>query len=254
MSNTPQANAHILLVEDRRDIREPLKRYLEQFEFRVSEAADSEQARRLLMDAAPDLVVLDIMLPGEDGLSLCRYIQATQPLPIIFLTAMAEDTDCIVGLELGADDYLTKPFNPRELLARIRAVLRRSQQVNAATAIHELDASTSWAFADWVLNSERRELQHACGERQALSHGEYSILAVLLNRPQRVLNRDQLLDLTQGRFAEAFDRAVDNQISRLRRKLDCCEQRGRDIIQTVWGSGYKLAVTVSKHPQGTSRP
>lgn len=245
MSHTQHGKAHILLVEDRRDIRAPLKRYLEQFDFRVLEAADSEQARRVLVDAAPDLVVLDIMLPGEDGLSLCRHIQATQPLPIIFLTAMAEDTDRIVGLELGADDYLTKPFNPRELLARIRAVLRRSQQASVPP-VHELDATTQWKFAGWELDSARRELRHQCGEHQPLSQGEYGILAVLLNRPQRVLNRDQLLDLTQGRFAEAFDRAVDNQISRLRRKLDCCEQRGRDIIQTVWGSGYKLAVEVSK--------
>lgn len=245
MSNTTLSNAHILLVEDRRDIREPLKRYLEQFDFRVSEAADSEQARRLLVDTAPDLVVLDIMLPGEDGLSLCRHIQATQPLPIIFLTAMSEDTDRIVGLELGADDYLTKPFNPRELLARIRAVLRRSQQAVSAPA-HELDEITHWVFGGWKLDSATRVLHHECGDQQVLSHGEYNVLVVLLNRPQRVLNRDQLLDLTQGRFAEAFDRAVDNQISRLRRKLDCCEQRGRDIIQTVWGSGYKLAAEVSK--------
>lgn len=244
-------NAHILLVEDRRDIREPLKRYLKQFDFRVSEAANSETARQLLLDLSIDLVVLDIMLPGEDGLSLCRYIQATCPLPIVFLTAMSEDTDRIVGLELGADDYLTKPFNPRELLARIRAVLRRSQHhiegAGNIAVVNELDAIQRWQFAGWELDSSRRELSHTCGERQSLSHGEYGVLAVLLNRPQRVLNRDQLLDLTQGRFAEAFDRAVDNQISRLRKKLDCCEEQGRNIIQTVWGSGYKLAVEVSKN-------
>ncbi len=210
----------------------------------MSEAENGEQARWHLDNGSIDLAILDIMLPDEDGLSIGRYILAQHTMPIIFLTAKGEDIDRILGLELGADDYMSKPFNPRELLARIRAVLRRNQVVDEP--VGELNEATIWQFSGWELNGDKQELTHSCGAKVALSRGEYSLLAVMLNRAQAVLNRDQLLDMTQGRFAEAFDRSVDNQISRLRKKLDCCDQQGSDIVRTVWGRGYRLAAEVSK--------
>lgn len=231
---------HILVVDDHDDIRLPLAKYLGKNGMRVSSANGGQQMRELLKAAAPDLVVLDVMMPGEDGLSLCRHLRETTDLPVILLTAMAEDTDRIVGLEVGADDYVTKPFNPRELLARIKAVLRRT---NALPRPKDLPSGMQIRFDRWMLDVTRRELIDENGVTAPLSSGEFKLLSVLLQRAGIVLNRDQLLDLTAGRDAAPFDRSIDNQISRLRKKLER-DPKSPEIIQTVWGGGYKLAVTV----------
>ena len=235
---------HILLVDDRRDIREPLKQYLEPHGYRVTLAQDAKEARSLLNLHQFKLFILDIMMPGEDGLSLSRHIQTQNRAPIIFLSALGEETDRIVGLEMGADDYLIKPFNPRELLARIKSVLRRTY---ASVPLTETDEVVSWQFANWQLASNTRELSQNNGTKVPLSSGEYAMLVVMLNRPNRVLNREQLLDLSQGREAEVFDRAVDNQVSRLRKKLDQFSDKDGQIIQTVWGTGYKFVAEVTKY-------
>jgi two-component system OmpR family response regulator len=225
---------HILVVDDARDIREPLSRYLEKQGFRVDHAPDAAAARKALAGGAFDLVVLDIMMPGEDGLSLCRHLRETANLPVILLTAMAEETDRIVGLELGADDYVTKPFNPRELAARIRAVLRRAHAMPAASGAVDGGALS---FAGWTLHVARRELESAEGVAVPLSTGEFNLLLAFVNRPGMVLNRDQLLDLTKGREAAPFDRSIDNQVSRLRRKIEP-DPKNPTLIKTVWGGGY----------------
>jgi DNA-binding response OmpR family regulator len=241
--NTAQAKEpHILLVDDERDIREPLAAYLSRNGLRVSKAEHAAAARQMLSAHAIDLVLLDIMMPGEDGLALAGYIRATSPIPVILLTARAEETDRIVGLELGADDYVTKPFSPRELLARIKAVLRRTGEASAR--VHAPD-SDSYAFGPWVLKSGERELVDREGVAIPLSSGEYNLLHALVIRPRRVLSRDQLLDLTQGRELAAFERSIDNHISRLRKKI---EENPSDpkLIKTVWGGGYMLAAEVRK--------
>ena len=191
---------------------------------------------------AIDLVVLDIMMPGEDGLSLCRHIRESSDTPVILLTARGEETDRIVGLEMGADDYVVKPFSPRELAARIKVVLRRLQA--GGIRQHAPDAG-SFAFAGWVLKTGERALVDREGVSVPLSTGEYSLLHALVTRPRAVLTRDQLLDLTQGREAAAFDRAIDNQVSRLRKKIEP-DPRNPAIIKTVWGGGYTLAAEVTR--------
>jgi two-component system OmpR family response regulator len=196
--------------------------------------------RRLLQRSAPDLVVLDIMMPGEDGLSVCRHLRATSDLPVILLTAVAEDTDRIVGLEMGADDYVTKPFNPRELLARIKAVLRRA---NSLPPRRSGPRSKAIRFDRWTLEVGRRELIGADGVAVPLSTAEFRLLAVLLDHPGLVLTRDQLLDLTVGRTADVYDRSIDNQVSRLRRKIEA-DPRNPVLIKTHWGGGYSFAAEV----------
>lgn len=233
---------HILVVDDEDDIREPLAKYLSKNGMRVSSANGGSALRDMLKSTAPDLIVLDVMMPGEDGLSLCRYLRETSSIPVILLTAMAEDTDRIVGLEVGADDYVTKPFNPRELLARIKAVLRRA---NAMPRVAAPAPSGNLMFANWVLDTQRRELLDTSGISVSLSTAEYRLLSVLLQRPNMVLSRDQLLDLTAGRDAVLFDRSIDNQISRLRKKIEADAKKPK-IIQTVWGGGYTLAAEVTK--------
>lgn len=233
---------HILVVDDEDDIREPLAKYLSKNGMRVSSANGGSALREMLKSTAPNLIVLDIMMPGEDGLSLCRYLRETTDIPVILLTAMAEETDRIVGLEVGADDYLTKPFNPRELLARIKAVLRRT---NAIPTVIAPIPSSNLAFANWVLDTQRRELLDSSGVSVSLSTAEYRLLTVLLQRPNMVLSRDQLLDLTAGRDAVLFDRSIDNQISRLRKKIEADAKKPK-IIQTVWGGGYTLAAGVAE--------
>ena len=227
---------HVLVVDDHREIREPLARYLERHDVRVTAAESAAAARRALRAAAVDLVVLDVMMPGEDGLQLCRHLRETTRIPVILLTAMAEDTDRIVGLEVGADDYVTKPFNPRELLARIKAVIRRTQSLPPD---REPRSAGIWRFERWSLDIGRRELVDETGVVTPLSTGEYRLLAALLERPGMVLSRDQLLDLTRGRRAAPFDRAVDNQISRLRRKIER-DPKNPKLIATVWGGGYRF--------------
>ncbi len=229
-----EATPHIAVVDDHQEIRELVSRYLGEHGYRVSSADSAAAFRRLLERSAPDLVVLDVMMPGEDGLALCRDLRATTRLPIIFLTAVAEDTDRIIGLEMGADDYLTKPFNPRELLARVKAVLRRAQSLPPQRGLIRADRVR---FDGQVLDVKRREVVGADGVAVPLSTAEYRLLAVFLEHPGLVLTRDQLLDLTAGRAADAFDRSIDNQVSRLRRKIEP-DPKNPVLIRTHWGGGY----------------
>jgi two-component system OmpR family response regulator len=238
MGETP----HLLLVDDERSIREPLAQYLTKQGFRVTQTGDAEAARTRLTAYAIDLVILDIMMPGEDGLSLCRHIRETSETPVILLTARSEETDRIVGLEMGADDYVVKPFSPRELAARVKVILRRAAA--GGTRQHAPDTG-SFAFSGWVLKSGERALVDREGVSVPLSTGEYNLLHALVTRPRQVLTRDQLLDLTQGREAAAFDRAIDNQVSRLRRKIEN-DPKNPDLIKTVWGGGYTLAAEVTR--------
>jgi len=233
---------HIIVVDDHEEIRTQLARYLVKNGMRASAAAGAAELREMLKAAAPDLIVLDVMMPGEDGLSLCRYLRDNTDLPVILLTAMAEDTDRIIGLEVGADDYVTKPFNPRELLARIKAVLRRT---NAMPRAEPQPAGGRLAFDQWILDTQRRELTGADGVAVPLSTAEFRLLNVFLQRPGMVLSRDQLLDLTAGREAVPFDRAIDNQVSRLRRKIEA-DPKKPVLIQTVWGGGYKFTAEVGE--------
>jgi len=233
---------HVLLVDDERSIREPLAVYLTKQGFRVTQAGDAEGARARLNAYAIDLAILDIMMPGEDGLSLCRHIRETSETPVILLTARAEETDRIVGLEMGADDYVVKPFSPRELATRVKVVLRRTA---GGTVRQHAPEAGSFAFAGWVLKTGERALVDREGVSVPLSTGEYNLLHALVTRPRQVLTRDQLLDLTQGREAAAFDRAIDNQVSRLRKKIET-DVRNPEIIKTVWGGGYTLSAEVTR--------
>ncbi|HHQ4482680.1 TPA: response regulator [Aeromonas veronii] len=237
-----QGSTHILVVDDHSEIRDLLKRFLEQHGLRVSCARDGKEMKRLLEEREFDLLVLDLMMPGEDGLTLCRELRAKSSLPIIMLTAMGEETDRIIGLEMGADDYLAKPFNPRELLARIKAVMRRTQadhQPAAETLTRDL------RFDRWLLDINRRELVDEDGVGLSLSTAEFDLLKVFLERPQRVLSRDQLLDLARGREAVAFDRAIDTLVSRLRRKLER-DPKNPELIKTIWGGGYMFSADVTQ--------
>ena len=229
---------HLLLVEDEPAIRQPLQRYLEREGMRVTPASDAKAAREALASYAFDAAVLDIMMPGEDGLSLARSIRADGDLPIIFLSARAEDIDRIVGLEMGADDYLTKPFNPRELLARLKAVLRRSESRDAAAP----DDMPNYRFGGFTLDTAHQALRQE-DEVIVLTSGDYRLLLVLVERAGRPLSRDQLLDLTKGREADPFDRSIDNAVLRLRRKLG---PEGGESVKTVHGVGYTLAVPVER--------
>lgn len=239
MPNDP----HLLVVDDHREIRDSLARYLRQHGFRVETASGGQSMLTALKSGAYDLIVLDIMMPGEDGLSLCRKVREKSGPPVILLSAMAEETDRIVGLEVGADDYLVKPFNPRELLARIRAVLRRAG--SAQSRMEAEETAHGWRFDRWQVLAKERELVDEQGTRTALSSGEFKLLRAFLNRANTVLSRDQLLDLCHGRAAQAFDRAIDNQVARLRRKVEA-DPANPVLIQTVWGDGYKLAAEVER--------
>ncbi|PNQ01584.1 response regulator [Sphingobium sp. SA916] len=233
---------HLLLVDDERSIREPLAQYLGRNGFRVTAVENASEARMRLNANAIDLVILDIMMPGEDGLSLCSHIRETSEIPVILLTAKSEETDRIVGLEMGADDYVLKPFSPRELVARIKVIFRRvatgGQRVTAP------DGAT-YAFANWLLKTQERTLVDGEGVALPLSTAEYNLMLAFATRPNQVLSRDQLLDITQGREANAFDRAIDNQISRLRKKIEP-DPKNPTLIKTVWGGGYTLSADVRK--------
>ncbi|MFC3694125.1 response regulator [Chenggangzhangella methanolivorans] len=232
---------HIAVVDDHRDIRDLVSKYLAQHGYRVSQAESAPAFRRLAEKTAVDLVVLDVMMPGEDGLSLCRELRAATDIPVIMLTAMAEDTDRIVGLEIGADDYLTKPFNPRELLARIKAVLRRVQSLppqRGAPKAKEI------RFDRWLLNVGRRELVDDGGVAVPLSTAEFRLLSAFLDHAGLVLSRDQLLDLTVGRAADPFDRSIDNQVSRLRKKIEA-DPKTPTLIKTHWGGGYSFSAEMT---------
>ena len=219
----------ILLVDDDPEIRQLIGDFLAGHGFRVAEAGGGAEMDRAIAAERPALVVLDLMLPGEDGLAICRRLAASAKIPVIMLSALGEDTDRIVGLELGADDYLPKPCNPRELLARVRAVLRRREEPAPA-------AGHVWTFGGWQLDLRRRDLRSPDGVLVALSTGEFRLLSAFLERPQRVLTRDQLLEAARGRDSESFDRAIDVQISRLRKKLGTAD--GGDLIVTVRSEGY----------------
>ena len=240
---TDTAPPSLLLVDDEATLREPLADYLSRQGFDVVSAASAAEARSHLRERKVDLVLLDIMMPGEDGLSLCRHLAETRAIPVILLTARGEATDRIVGLEIGADDYLVKPFDPRELVARIRSVLRRATRTPAAA---EAEAQM-FRFEGWTLDPLKRRLTDPDGAVVAISSAEYRLLTAFLEHPRQVLDRDRLLDMVQGREAHLFDRAVDNQISRLRRKIER-DSRNPELIQTVWGGGYLFAADVRRVP------
>jgi two-component system OmpR family response regulator len=234
---------HILVVDDNKEIRDLLGRFLRKHDFKVTTARDGYEMRECLRKDAVDLIVLDLMLPGDDGLKLCREVRSASAVPIIMLTAMGEDTDRIVGLEMGADDYVTKPFNPRELLARIKAVLRRTTGTGE-TFEPPNTGGRILRFAGWTLDLVRRELRSPDGALIELTTGEYDLLVAFVENPQRILTRDHLLDVTRSRSASAFDRSIDVQVSRLRRKVET--EPDQSLIKTVRGAGYIFAVPVEK--------
>jgi two-component system OmpR family response regulator len=234
---------HILIVDDHREIRDLVSRALIKEGFRVSTAADGRAMHRVLADSRIDLILLDLMLPGEDGLSLCRALRALSNIPIIILTAKGDEVDRVIGLEMGADDYLPKPFGSRELIARIKAVLRRSREKPTPAGTPRRPAH--YHFGRWALDTGARELLRDDGVTVPLSTGEYDLLMAFVERPQRVLNRDQLLDLARGRSAAGLDRSIDTQVSRLRRKLEL-DPGDPKIIKTVWGGGYVFTPDVSR--------
>ncbi len=225
----------ILIVEDDREIRSLLVDFLAREGYEAIGAEDGPAMDRALARLRPDLVVLDVMLPGEDGLSICRRLRAKGSLPILMLTAKGEDIDRIVGLELGADDYLPKPFNPRELLARIRAILRRVSSVPAKELCRRL------AFGAVVVDLEARTVTGADGATVELTSAEFDLLACFLERPKRVLSREQLLDWTRGRIAAPYDRTIDVSVSRLRRKLAVLDPQAASSVKTVRNGGYLFA-------------
>jgi two-component system OmpR family response regulator len=235
---------HLLVIDDDHEIRDLLTRFMEKNGFRITAVRDAREARRAWTRGAFQLVVLDLMLPGESGLDLARWLRDQEDVPIVMLSAMGEDTDRIIGLELGADDYIAKPFNPRELMARIRAIMRRASDSvdNAATGER---IARPLRFAGWTLEPARRRLLNPEGVEVPLTGGEYDLLFALLERANRVLTRDMLLDLLRGRQAGPFDRAIDVAVSRLRRKLDD-QGGGAQLIKTVRGGGYVLAATVER--------
>ncbi len=231
----------ILVVDDDPGIRDLVREFLERHGYVVDTAADGKAMEQALTQARPDLIVLDVMLPGEDGLAICRRLSRPGGPAIIMLSAMGEETDRIIGLELGADDYLPKPCNPRELLARVRAVLRRRME----TVGPEGDLGAACEFAGWRLDLVRHELRSPQRVVVNLTSGEFSLLRAFVERPQRVLTRDQLLEFARGPESDAFDRAIDVQISRLRRKLGDGGD-GQELIRTVRNEGYLFAAKVSR--------
>lgn len=231
---------HVLVVDDDAEIRSLLHEYLQKNGYRVTAVAEGKGMWTALDAGRVDIVVLDLMLPGDDGLTLCRNLRARSEVPVIMLTARGEETDRIVGLEMGADDYLAKPFNPRELLARIKSILRRSR---ALPGNLQPEAARTIRFAGWTLDLAARNLLSPEGVVVALSGTEYKLLRIFLAHPNRVLNRDQLIDLMLSRDASPFDRSIDVQVSRLRHRLDAGAKEPA-IIKTVRGEGYVLAVPV----------
>ncbi|MHA6332211.1 response regulator [Qipengyuania sp. CAU 1752] len=243
VTTDPDAPVHVLLVDDEQTLREPLAEYLLGQGFRISEAESAAAARTVLLNETPDIALVDIMMPGEDGLSLTRYLTENRDLPVILLTAKGEATDRIVGLEIGADDYVTKPFEPRELVARIRSVLRRATRSPAG-----LEEDALYQFEGWQLDPLKRKLTDPDGTVISLSTAEFRLLMAFLEHPRSVLDRDRLLDIVQGREAHMFDRAVDNQVSRLRRKIEI-DSRDPRLILTVRGGGYRFAANVTRQAQ-----
>jgi two-component system OmpR family response regulator len=234
--------ASILIVDDDREIRTLLAEYLDANGYRSRAAADGSGMWSELARGGIDLVVLDLTLPGDDGLALCRTLRAKSELPVVMLTARGEPLDRIVGLEMGADDYLAKPFEPRELLARIRSVLRRSKGPRTPAPAARL------RFGPWILDVQARHLVDAAGVVVALSGAEFRLLSVFIERPNRILSRDQLLDLTHGRDADSFERSIDLQVSRLRQRLRD-DARSSQLIKTVRSEGYIFSAAVTIESQ-----
>lgn len=235
---------HILVVDDDPQICDLLSDYLIKHGYRVSIARDGVQMDRVFKQCKIDLVVLDIMLPGEDGLSLCRRLREESGVLIIMLSAVGEEADRVVGLEVGADDYLGKPFSPRELLARIKALSRRTTGVLAQKRkASQLAAMPRIYFEDWTLDQNKRRLIAPDEVTVPLSSGEYQLLLVFLENPNRTLNRDQLLDATRGREAGPFDRTIDVQVARLRKKIEK-DPKNPNVIVTVRGGGYQFSAEV----------
>lgn len=238
---TRQADlVHVLVVDDDEEIRDLLGRILHKHGYRVTAARNGTEMWEVFATEKIDLIILDVMLPGDDGLMLCRKLRETSKVPIIMLTAMGDETDRIIGLEIGADDYLPKPFSPRELIARAKAVLRRT----SASPTSDFTGKAV-RFAGWRLDFVRRELLSPDGAITELTGGEYDLLVAFVERPQRVLSRDQLLDLARGRSASSFDRSIDVQVSRLRRKLEGDPHR-KTVIKTVRGAGYIFVPKVER--------
>lgn len=237
-----QAEAHLLVVEDDGEMRTLITKFLRQNGYRVTSVRDGREMWETLAHAPVDLILLDIMLPGQSGLDLTRALRAKSQVPIIMVTARGDETDRVVGLELGADDYIPKPFSRPELLARIRAVLRRAQGGSQLPAGALGDRIL---FAGWALDTRRRELMAPDGSAVDLSGGEYDMLLAFCEHPQRVLTRDQLLDLARNRVTDTIDRSVDTMVSRLRRKLEPADDSPA-IIKTVRGAGYMFVPGVSR--------
>ena len=226
---------HILVVDDDADLRRMVADYLNDYEMRVTGVADGPAMRDVIAREAVDLVLLDLKLPSEDGMNLARELRAASSVPIIILTGRKDEVDRIMGLELGADDYLTKPFNLRELLARIRTILRRAQAHPAAHG--EGRAPRALRFGEWELDTRSRRLTSNDGERVELTHAEFALLSAFLGAPERILSREQLLELSRGNDENAFDRSIDVQILRLRRKIESDPSRPK-LIRTERGTGY----------------
>ncbi len=237
MGATPQ----LLIVDDDREIRDLVSRFFVRHGYEVATASDARTMEAALAADGIDLVILDLMLPGKSGLELCRDLRARSPIPILMLTAMGDETDRIVGLEMGADDYIGKPFNPRELLARVRAILRRTSA--AARVGKPAGTPKRMRFAGWSLDLGRRRLEAPDGLIVDLTTGEYELLIVFAERPQRVLTRNQLLDLARGRDATPFDRSIDVQVSRIRKKIEV-DPKAPEMIVTVRGDGYMFTPEV----------
>ncbi len=239
------ARPSVLIVDDHQNIRDPLSKYMQRFDFDVEAVGDGGAMRKRLAERKFSIIILDIMLPGEDGLSLCRYVSEHLDIPVILLTAVTEQADRVAGLEIGADDFVVKPFDPRELVARVRSVLRRTYRRkelrSEASAIEE---GICFTFSGWVFDTTTRELYSPDNEKISLSTAEFHLLRALVENANRVLSRNQLLDLTQRAEVMTFDRSIDSQISRLRKKLEE-DPRRPTILKTIRGDGYLLATKVS---------
>ncbi len=241
-----QANPHLLIVDDDPQIGELLQDYLQKHHYRVTLAKNGTEMEREIKKAHIDLIVLDIMLPGDDGLTLCRKLREKCATPIIMLSAVGEETDRITGLELGADDYLSKPFSPRELLARIKALLRRSEgELGVERRAAKVASMPELQFADWKLDQNKRRLIAPDGVVVPLSSGEYELLLAFIENANRVLTRDQLLDLTRGREGGPFDRTIDVQVARLRKKIEQ-DAKNPTLIVTIRGGGYQFNAQLNK--------
>ena len=226
---------HILVVDDDADLRQMVADYLGDYDLRVTGVPDGAAMREAMAREVVDLVLLDLKLPSEDGMTLARELRETSSVPIVILTGRKDDVDRIMGLELGADDYLTKPFNLRELLARIRAILRRTQ-AHPATQVEGRNPQ-AFRFGAWELDLRSRRLTSNDGERVELTHAEFALLAAFLGAPERILSREQLLELSRGNDENLFDRSIDVQILRLRRKIESDPSRPK-LIRTERGAGY----------------